>query len=111
MTHSSPNLRNRRLEGVWEVLGATLAPKVFQNLSLPILVDFGRAWIVENLARMGQDGAKLDAQTRNKSTKHGCGNDLSLKASWNHFVHISFDFRGQEGGTLARTSKQNSLLC
>ena len=51
----SETLRNRRLEGVWEVLGATLAPKFYQNLSWTSLVDFGRARIDQNLAQMAQD--------------------------------------------------------
>ena len=36
------NLKNRGLEGVWEVLGATLARKICQKLSWP---DLGRFWL------------------------------------------------------------------
>ena len=60
----SETLRNRRLEGVWEVLGATLAPKFYQNLSWTSLVDFGRARIDQNLAQMAQDGTKLEPRWR-----------------------------------------------
>ena len=52
-------LKNRGLEGVWELLGANLGRKIYQKLSWLILVNFGWARIDQNLAQMGQDGAKL----------------------------------------------------
>ena len=36
-------MKNRGLEGVWELLGATLRQKISQKLSWLILVNFGRA--------------------------------------------------------------------
>ena len=56
MKNGPENLKNRDLEGVWELLGATLRQKISQKLSWPILVNFGRARIDQNLAQMGQDG-------------------------------------------------------
>ena len=53
-------LKNRGLEGVWEVSEATLAPKIFQKLSWLIFVNFGRARIEQNLHQMAQDGGKLE---------------------------------------------------
>ena len=54
------NLKNRGLEGVWELLGAILRRKTFQKLSWLILVNLGRARIDQNLAQRGQDGGKLE---------------------------------------------------
>ena len=79
-------LKNRGLEGVWEVLGATLAPKFFKNLSCLILVDFGRARIVENLAQMGQDGAKLEPRCRQDAPSWS--QDGQLEAIWGAILSI-----------------------
>ena len=57
-------MKNRGLEGIWELLGATLRQKMSQKLSWPILVNFGRARIDQNLAQMGQDGANLEPSWR-----------------------------------------------
>ena len=53
------NLKNRGLEGVWELLGATLRQKISQKLSWLILLNFGRARMDQNLAQVGQDSANL----------------------------------------------------
>ena len=45
-------LKNRGLEGIWELLGATLARKISQKLSWLILVNFGQARIDQNLAQV-----------------------------------------------------------
>ena len=63
-------MKHRGLEGVWELLGATLRQKMSQRLSWPILVNFGQARIDQNLAQTGQDcanlGAKMAPQVRAK---------------------------------------------
>ena len=74
------NHENRGLEGVWELLGATLGRKISQNLSWPILADFGRARIDQNLARMVQDGAKLEPRWRQDAPSWG--QDGQLEAIW-----------------------------
>ena len=71
MTNGAQNLKNRALEGVWEVLGATLARKICQKLSWLILVDFGRDRIVENLVQMAQDGGKLEPRWRQDALSWG----------------------------------------
>ena len=60
------NLKNRGLEGVWELLGEILKRKTSQKLSWLILVNFGRARIDQNLAKRtkmapswSQAGAKI----------------------------------------------------
>ena len=57
-------LKNQGLEGVWGLFGASLGRKMEQKLSWPILVNFGRAWIDQNVAQMAQDGAKLEPSWR-----------------------------------------------
>ena len=57
-------MENLGLEGVWELLEATLRRKIFQKLSWLILVNFGRARIDHFLAQMGQDGANLEPRWR-----------------------------------------------
>ena len=56
--------------GVWEILGATLRRKI-QKLSWLILVNFGRAQIGQNLAQLGQDGAKLEPRWRQELPSWG----------------------------------------
>ena len=57
-------LKNRGLEGVWELLGATLKQQISQKLSWLILVNFGRARMGQNLTKLGQDGTKLEPRWR-----------------------------------------------
>ena len=45
------NLKNQDLDGVWELLGATLRQKISQKLSWLILVNLGWARIDQNLAQ------------------------------------------------------------
>ena len=57
-------MKNRGLEGVWELLGTTLRPKISQKLSWLLLVNFGWARIDQNLAQREQDGANLEPRWR-----------------------------------------------
>ena len=79
-------LKNRGLEGVWEVFGATLAPEISQKLSWLILVNFGRARIDQNLAQMGQDGANLEPRWRQEPPSWG--QDGHLEAIWGAILII-----------------------
>ena len=79
-------LKNRGLEGVWELLGATLGRKIYQKLSWPILVNFGRARIDQNLAQMGQDGAKLGPRWRQDGPSWA--QDGHLEAIWGAILSI-----------------------
>ena len=85
-TNGPGNLKNRGLEGVWELLGATLGRKISQKLSWPILVNFGRARIDQNLAQMGQDGAKLEPRWRQDAPSWG--QDGHLEAIWGAILSI-----------------------
>ena len=82
----SETLKNRRLEGVWQVLGATLAPKFYQNLSWTSLDDFGRARIDKNLAQMIQDGTKLEPRWR--QDEQSWSQDGHLEATWGSILSI-----------------------
>ena len=64
-------MKNQGLEGVWELLGATLKQKISQKLSWLILVNFGRARIDQNLAQMGQDGTNLEPRWRQEPPSWG----------------------------------------
>ena len=88
----SETLRNRRLEGVWEVLGATLALKFYQNLSWTSLVDFGRARIDQNLAQMAQDGTKLEPRWCQDGPRWR--QDGHLEATWGGILSIFGGLRG-----------------
>ena len=79
-------MKNRGLEGVWELLGATLRQKIFQKLSWLILVNFGRARIDQNLAQIGQDGANLEPRWRQEPPSWG--QDGHLEAIWGAFLNI-----------------------
>ena len=87
-------MKNRGLEGVWELLGATLRRKISQKLSWLILVNFGRARIDQNLAQMGQDGANLEPRWRQELPSWG--QDGHLEAIWEAFLSIF----GGPGGDL-----------
>ena len=76
-------MKNRGLEGVWELLGATLRQKISQKLSWPILVNFGRARIDQNLAQMGQDRANLEPRWRQEPPSWG--QDGHLGSFFEHF--------------------------
>ena len=80
MKNEPENLKNRGLEGVWELLGATLRQKISQKLSWLILVNFGRARIDQNLAQMGQDGANLEPRWRQELPSWG--QDGHLEPIW-----------------------------
>ena len=82
----SETLRNRRLEGVWEVLGATLAPKFYQNLSWTSLVDFGRARSDQNLTQMTQNGIKLEPRWHQDNPSWS--QDGHLEATWGSMLSI-----------------------
>ena len=86
MKNGPENLKNRGLEGAWELLGATLRQKISQKLSWLILVNFGRARIDQNLAQMGQDGANLEPRWRQEPPSWG--QDGHLKAIWRAFLSI-----------------------
>ena len=86
MKNGPEHLKNRGLEGVWELLGATLGRKIFQKLSWPILADFGRARIDQNLAQMVQDGAKLGPRWRQDAPSWG--QDGHLEAIWGAILII-----------------------
>ena len=79
-------MKNRGLEGVWELLGATLRQKIIQKLSWLILVNFGRAWMDQNLAQMKQDGANLEPRRRQEPPSWG--QDGHLEAIWGAFLNI-----------------------
>ena len=79
-------MKNRGLEGVWEVLGATWRRKISQKLSWLILVNFGRARIDQNLAQMGQDGPKLEPRWRQDPPSWG--QDGHLEAIWGAILII-----------------------
>ena len=57
-----------------------------QKLSWQILVNFGRARINENLAKMGQDGAKLELRWRQDPPSWG--QDGHLEAIWGVILSI-----------------------
>ena len=84
--HGPENLKNRGLEGVWELLGAILRRKTFQKLSWLILVNFGRARIDQNLAQRGQDGAKLEPRWRQDPPSWS--QDGHLEAIWGAILSI-----------------------
>ena len=86
MKNGSENLKNRALEGVWELLGATLRRKISQKLSWLILVNFGRARIDQNRAQMGQDGAKLEPRWRQDAPSWS--QDGQLEAIWGAILSI-----------------------
>jgi len=67
-------------------LGATLRQKISQKLSWLILVNFGRARIDQNLAQMGQNGAKLEPRWRQELPSWG--QDGHLEAIWGAFLSI-----------------------
>ena len=71
MKNGPENLKNRGLEGVWELLGATLRQKIAQKLSWLILVNFGRARIDQNLAQVGQDSVNLEPRWRQELPSWG----------------------------------------
>ena len=73
-------LKNRGLEGVWELLGATFRRKICEKLPWLILVNFGWARIDQNLAQMGQDGAKLGPRWRQDGPSWS--QDGHLEAIW-----------------------------
>ena len=79
-------LKNRGLEGVWELLEATLARKISQKLSWLILVNFGRARNDQNVAQMAQDGAKLEPSWRQDGPSWG--QDGHLEAIWGAILII-----------------------
>ena len=87
------NLEKQGLEVVWELLKASWRPKIFLRLSSQIWVNFGRARIGQNLAKLGQDGTKL--QTRWRQDLPSWGQDGHLEAKlgprWEAFLSI---FRG-----------------
>ena len=80
------NLKNRGLEGVWELLGATLRQKISQKLSWLILVNFGRARIDQHFAQLGQDGANLEPRWRQELPNWG--QDGHLEAIWGAVLSI-----------------------
>ena len=86
------NLKNRGPEGVWELLGETLREKMSQKLSWPILVNFCRARIDQNLAQMGQDGANLEPRWRQELPSWG--QDGHLKAIWRAFFPVRASAQG-----------------
>ena len=86
MKNGPENLKNRGLEGVWELLGATLRQQIYQKLSWLILVNFGRARIDQNLTQIGQDGANLEPRWRQELPSWG--QDGHLKAIWGAFFSI-----------------------
>ena len=98
-------MKNRGLEGVWEVLGATLAPKISQKLSGPILVNFGRARIDQNLAQIGQDGANLGPRWRQELPSWG--QDGHLEAIWGVILSI-FGGLGSDLEKNGRSVKTNN---
>ena len=59
MKNRSRKLKNRCLEGVWEVSGATLGRKMSRRLSWPIWADFGQARDAQNGGKMAELGAKM----------------------------------------------------
>ena len=79
-------MKNQGLEGVWELLGATLGRKIYQKLSWPILVNFGRARIHQNVAQMAQDGAKLGPRWR-QDAPSWC-QDGHLEGIWGAILSI-----------------------
>ena len=79
-------MKNRGLEGVWELLGATLTLKISQKLSWLILVNFGRARIDQNLAQMGQEGPKLEPRWHQDAPS--LGQDGHLEVIWEAILSI-----------------------
>ena len=79
-------MKNRGLEGVWELLGAILRRKTSQKLSWLILVNFGRARIDQNLAQRGQDGGKLEPRWRQDPPSWS--QDGHLEAMWGTILSI-----------------------
>ena len=74
------------MEGVWELLEVTLKRKIYEKLPWPIFVNFGRARIDQNLAQMGQDGAKLEPRWRQDAPSWG--QDGHLEAMWAAILSI-----------------------
>ena len=68
------------------LFGASLGRKIEQKLSWPILVNFGRAWIDQNIAQMAQDGAKLEPSWRQDGPSWS--QDGHLEAIWRGILII-----------------------
>ena len=79
-------MKNRGLEGVWELLGATSGRKIYQKLSWPMLADLGRARIVENLTQMAKDGATREPRWRQDAPSWG--QDGHLETIWGAILRI-----------------------
>ena len=92
-------MKNRGLEGVWELLGAILKRKTSQKLSWLILVNLGRARIDQNLAQRGQDGGKLEPRWRQDPPSWS--QDGHLEAIWGVILGIL----GRLGGDLCRNGR------
>ena len=58
LKNRSRKLKNRCLEGVWELLAATLGRKMARRLSWQILADLGQARDAQNGGKMAELGAK-----------------------------------------------------
>ena len=77
---------NRRLEGVWEVLGATFGRKMSRRLSWQILADFGQARGGQSGRKMAEIGAKMGPRWSQDGPRQGLAGHL--EASWGAILGI-----------------------
>ncbi len=98
LKNRSRKLKNRCLEGVWEVLGATLGRKMSKRLSWPIWADFGQARDAQNGDKMAELGAKMAPRWRQDAPRWGLSGYLD--ADWG----VIFGILGGLGGDLCRNA-------
>ena len=79
-------LKNRCLEGVWELLGATLGRKMARRLSWQILADLGQARDAQNGGKMAELGAKMGPRWRQDCPRWGLAGHL--ETTWGILLAI-----------------------
>ena len=73
-------LKNRCLEGVWELSGATSGREMSRRLSWPFWADFGQARDAQNGGKMDELGAKMGPRWRQDEPRWGLSGNL--EANW-----------------------------
>ena len=79
-------MKNRGLEGVWELLGATLGRKMARRLSWQILADLGQARDAQNGGKMAELGAKMGPRSLQDGPRWGLAGHL--EATWGVILAI-----------------------
>ena len=80
MKNRCRKLKNRCLEEVWELLGATLGRKMSKRLSWPSWADFAQARDSQNGDKMTELGAKMEPRWRQDAPRWGLSGHL--EADW-----------------------------